>query len=159
MYKPMALKKFLIIACLFLASCETIDLYEKVKPIPGHEWKKSFRPSFSFTITDTAAPYQLFIILRHTEKYSYNNIWLNLHTVTPDSLRQTFLLELPLATNEKGWLGSAIDDIYEHRIALTIDPAKLNFRKPGTYTFSLEHIMRQDPLEHVMNAGMRIEKK
>jgi gliding motility-associated lipoprotein GldH len=154
----MSLKKFLI-PCLILLSCQRIDLYEKVTPLPRHEWKSAFKPKFDFTIADTAANYQLYIILRHTEKYNYNNIWVNLHAKTPDNVKQTFLLELPLATNEKGLLGSGIDDVYEHRIALTIDPEKLNFRKAGKYEFTLEHIMRQDPLDHVMNAGLRIEKK
>jgi gliding motility-associated lipoprotein GldH len=151
--------KKLLIPLLFLASCQTIDLYEKVQPIPGHKWRSSYKPSFSFNIKDTTRPYQLYIILRHTEKYNYNNIWVNLHVRTPDSVQRSFLLELPLATNEKGWLGSGIDDVYEHRIALTLDPEKLNFKKAGDYQFTLEHIMRQDPLEYVMNAGIRIEKK
>lgn len=154
----MSLKKFLF-PLLLLASCQTIDLYEKVKPIPGHEWRSDFRPAFKFEIKDTTSSYQLYIILRHTEKYNYNNIWVNLHVQTPDNKKQSFLLELPLATNEKGWLGSGMDDVYEHRIALTMDPARLNFTKSGEYQFMLEHIMRQDPLEHVMNAGLRIEKK
>lgn len=149
----------LLIPCLLLLSCERINLYEKVKTIPKHEWKSSYKPTFKFAISDTTASYQLFVILRHTEKYSFNNIWINLHARTPDGTKQTFLLELPLATNEKGWLGSGIDDIYEHRIALTLDPEKMSFKKSGEYQFSLEHIMRQDPLEHVMNAGLRIEKK
>jgi hypothetical protein len=47
-----------------------------------------------------------------------------------------------------------MDDIYEHRVKLG-DPQLL---VAGTYTFTLEQIMREDPLEHVMNAGLRIEK-
>ena len=62
--------------------------------------------------------------------------------------------DLQLATNEKGWNGTGMDDIYEHRIKLG-DPQTL---KAGTYTFTLEQIMREDPLENVMNAGLRIEK-
>ena len=33
------------------------------------------------------------------------------------------------------------------------------FRKKGTYTFTISQIMREDPLEHVLNVGLRIEKK
>jgi hypothetical protein len=69
------------------------------------------------------------------------------------------MLELPLANNEKGWLGSAMDDLYEHRVALTLDPQKFNFKKAGTYSFILEQVMREDPLLNVLNAGIRLEKK
>ncbi len=67
--------------------------------------------------------------------------------------------ELPLATNEKGWLGTGMDDLYEHRIALTPLNESFYFKKAGEYTFTLEQIMREDPLSNVMNVGLRIEKK
>ena len=144
---------------LFLFSCTTIDLYEKVVPIPQHKWNNDFKPSFAFTVKDTTTAYQLFIILRHNEKYNYNNIWLNLTAGSPVDSVQKFMVELPLATNEKGWLGSGMDDIYEHRIGLTLDPSKFNFNAPGTYNFTIEHTMREDPLDNVMNVGIRLEKK
>lgn len=145
---------------LFLFSCTKIDLYEKVAAVPKHEWQSGFKPQFKFTISDTTAAYQLFIIFRHTEKYNYNNIWINLYTKTPgDSAISKVQYELPLATNEKGWLGNGMDDLYEHRIALTPFNGDFYFKKPGEYTFALEQIMREDPLQEVMNVGLRIEKK
>ncbi len=150
----------LITICyLILTSCNTIDLYEKVEAIPGHKWSSSFKPAFSFTIKDTATPYQLFVILRHNNKYNYNNIWVTLHTKSPGGTVAKAQYELPLATNEKGWLGSGMDDLYEHRIALTPTNQNFYFKRAGNYIFTLEHIMREDPLESVMNVGLRIEKK
>ncbi len=65
-------------------------------------------------------------------------------------------LDLRLATDEKGWLGSGMDDIFEHRILITAAPEPLN--RAGIYTFRLENIMRVDPLPEVMNVGIRVEK-
>lgn len=62
--------------------------------------------------------------------------------------------EIPLATNEKGWLGTGIDDIYEHRLQLT---TAVKF-KAGVNKLMLENIMREDPLKQVLNVGIRIEK-
>jgi gliding motility-associated lipoprotein GldH len=139
--------------------CTTIDLYEKITPVPSHEWKSSFKPSFTFSISDTAVPYNIYIVLRHNNKYNYNNIWVTLHTKAPGGKVASAQYELPLANNEKGWLGTGMDDLYEHRIALTPLNERFFFTKGGTYTFTLEHIMREDPLENVMNVGLRIEKK
>ena len=72
---------------------------------------------------------------------------------------QTGPLPLELATNEKGWLATGMDDIYEHRIQLSDAGKDFYFRKPGEYTFTVEQIMRQDPLKNVLSAGLRIEKK
>ena len=137
-------------------SCTTVDLYEKTVPIPSHKWSSSFKPEFNFTIKDTLSSYQVFLVLRHNEKYNFNNIFVNLHARLPNQdtvlkIRQ----DLRLANQEGGWEGSGMDDIYEHRVKMG-EPQAL---KPGNYTFILEQIMREDPLEHVMDVGIRIEKK
>lgn len=144
----------LFVSCLLLFSCTTIDLYEKDATIPGFKWKSTFIPEFTFTIKDTTAPYQLFLVLRHNERYAYNNIWINLYSQPPGDSFHKAPFELPLATKEK-WLASGMDDIYEHRIRLT-DP---QFLKAGVYRFKVEQIMREDPLENVMDVGLRVEKK
>src|SRR4026209_2866747 len=143
-----------IVFCLFLVSCTTADLYEKTISLPDQEWKGDFKPEFDFIIKDTTSLYQVFFVLRHTEKYNYNNIWINLYSQPPGDTLHKAQYEMRLATNEKGWLASGMDDIYEHRQPLT---GKVRL-KAGTYKLILENIMREDPLQHVLNAGIRIEK-
>jgi gliding motility-associated lipoprotein GldH len=144
--------------CLWISSCQTIDLYERVVNIPKQQWYSSFKPQFKFDIKDTTVPYQAYILIRHNEKYEFNNVWVKLYAQSPGDSAKQFSLELPLANNE-GWLGTAMDDLYDHRIAVSLDPAVFNFKKAGQYTFTLEQIMRRDPLENVLNVGLRIEKK
>jgi gliding motility-associated lipoprotein GldH len=145
---------------LIIVSCTTIDLYEKSVSIPNHSWKSSYKPSFTFSIKDTTSPYQLFLILRHNDKYNFNNIYINLVTKQPGAdTTQTARYDLRLATDNEGWLASGMDDIYEHRIPLTPVGGRFLFKKPGEYTFSIEQIMRENPLNNVLNVGLRIEKK
>lgn len=162
MQKSIQLKILSVTSCVVLLtsyiffSCTTIDLYEKAVAIPGHEWKSSFKPSFDFTIKDTASPYRLFLVLRHNEKYNFNNIYVNVYVKGPgQDTVQKIQQDLVLATNEKGWLGTGMDDIYDHRIQLGPDQSL----KAGNYTFTIEQIMREDPLENVLNVGLRLEKK
>ncbi|MBD0331973.1 MAG: gliding motility lipoprotein GldH [Chitinophagaceae bacterium] len=151
---------YFLFSALHFFSCAKIDLYEKQVSIHRYKWQSNYKPSFKFIITDTASPYQLFIIIRHNEKYNYNNLWLNLYIKAPGSAKANKVqYELPLATNEKGWLGTGMDDIYEHRVNLTPANEKFYFKRPGEYTFTIEHIMREDPLQNVMNIGLRLEKK
>jgi gliding motility-associated lipoprotein GldH len=152
----------LVPCALYLISCTTVDLYEKTAAIPGHSWKNSYKPSFTFTIKDTVAPYQLFLVLRHTDKYNYNNIWVNISVKYPgsDSLI-IFRADKKLGSDEKGWLGTGMDDIYEHRIDLQKELVdnNISLRKKGDYTFTIQQIMRENPLSNVLNVGLRIEKK
>lgn len=146
---------WLLAALIAFISCGTIDVFEKNVAIPEHAWSSAFKPEVSFEISDTTALYNIYVVLRHTDAYRYNNIWMNVYTQAPgDSIRKD-RLDLRLATDDKGWLGSGMDDIFEHRILITREPAVLT---PGKYTFRLEQIMREEPLQHVMNAGIRVEK-
>jgi gliding motility-associated lipoprotein GldH len=154
---PFAWGALIVVISIALSSCNTIDLYEKTVPIPGHQWQTGFKPQFPFTINDTTVNYDFFIVLRHNEKYNYNNIWVNLTVQPPGDTAYSQRLELTLADNEKGWLGSAMDDLYEHRVRVT-PPNGVHLRK-GEYQFTISQIMRDDPLDNVMNVGLRIEKK
>ena len=144
---------FFVPCALCLVSCSTVDLYEKTVPLPDHEWKGDYKPAFEFIIKDTVSLYNVFFVMRHTEKYNYKNIWINLYSQQPGDTLRKAPFELQLATNEK-WLGSGLDDIYEHRIQLT-RPVRF---KAGKNQLILENIMREDPLQHVLNVGIRIEK-
>ena len=84
-----------------LSTCTTVDLYEKTVSLPDHEWKGDNKPEFNFTITDSTTLYQVFFVIRHTEKYNYKNIWINLYSQPPGDTLHKAPYELQLATNEK----------------------------------------------------------
>lgn len=136
------------------ASCQTIDIFEKTASFPLHSWKSAERPTFTFEITDTNSLYNIFFVLRHEDAYNYNNIWVNLTVKGPTEV-VTIRREFILGNNRQGWLGSGMDDIFEHRIPFNDKPAPLH---KGKYTFILQQDMREDPLDHILNAGIRVEK-
>lgn len=151
------MKKLFGYICLgvALAGCGTLDVYEKTVFFPGHEWANTNRPSFTFAITDTIAAYHIFVILRHEDAYHYNNIWMNIATRAPGDSLQAQQVNITLANNTKGWLGTGMDDLFDHRVRITRVPVKL---RKGNYTFTLQQHMREEPLRFVLNAGIRVEK-
>jgi gliding motility-associated lipoprotein GldH len=142
---------------LVLPACTKVDVFEKHATIPRQLWSSRFKPEITFDIQDTTARYNIFIVIRHTDAYRYKNIWINVHTESPQGVTQNQPLNLQLATDNKGWLGSGMDDIFEHRILIT-PPQSPERLSAGTYRFKLENIMREDPLKNVMNVGVRLEK-
>jgi len=143
------------VCSLRMAACNSIGVFEKNTAFKKQEWADSIKPAFNFTIQDTAAAYTIYVVLRHTDAYNFNNIWMKVTRKGPDTTYSQ-QVDLRLATNSQGWLGTGMDDIWEHRIPITQGAAR--FRKSGNYEFTLEQVMRQDPLKHVLNAGIRIEK-
>lgn len=157
------MKQFFLAAAgllFFVAACKPpkLDVYEKNLEIPGHEWSSDYKPSFEIKILpeDTAWLYNIYVNIRHTDAYPYSNIWLLIGTQYPgDSIPKEQRVELPLADVTGKWSGTGIDDIFEHRIFIQ---QQATFNIPGTYKFTFEQNMRQNPLPDVMNVGVRIEK-
>ena len=151
-------RKFLFYICSFLllASClPGINVFEKNVSIPHHEWQSSFIPDISFAIEDTAASYNIYFVVRHTDAYRYNNLWIKASVLQPgESTWHSAQYDLTLADKNK-WLGSAMDDIYEHRVLLQ---KQTRFSRKGSYHFSISQVMREDPLPDILDVGLRIEK-
>ena len=151
-------KKILVIVLLILSftACVSTGLYEKIVFMPDQQWEYAYQPEFTFEIKDTAAAYKLYFLFRHDNRYLYNNLWVSIDSKLPDSSKiRTERFEFKLASG-KEWLGTGMDDIYDHRILLYRNPVK--FTKQGVYLVRLKQDMRTDPLQHVYNAGLRLEK-
>lgn len=143
--------------CLFFSSCTQIDVFEKDTAIPAYEWKQSFTAKGDFIITDTVTPFSIYLVLRHTDAYKYNNIWLNVGLQPPGDTMHLQKVNLVLGDDANGWEGSGMNDIWEVRKLLNGDARR--FKQPGRYSFSISQIMRDNPLLYVMSVGLRIEKK
>jgi gliding motility-associated lipoprotein GldH len=138
-------------------ACAKLDVYEKNTSIPRYEWQYNFQPRFDFNISDTGSSYHIFIVLRHTDAYRYNNIWLNIGTKLPgDGTEKKQRFEFTLGNDAHGWEGIGMDDIWEVRKPITKGPVK--FQRSGDYQFSIAQVMREDPLANIMSVGVRVEK-
>ena len=144
----------IILILLLFVGCKETGLYQKVYFMKGNAWSSQEQPAFEFEVMDTS--YQLYFLIRHTDAYEYNNIWISLKSQLPgDSIIRKDRFDIPLADQNK-WLGSGMDDIFDHRVLLYREPVR--FSKTGLYKVNIGHEMRVEPLENVFNVGLRIEK-
>jgi len=151
-------RSFLILAAtLGFSACNwTTGVFEKNLRFKDQEWPSSVKPDIAFEITDTISSYNIYIVIRHNDAYHYNNMYVRAIVKDPGGTEpRRGDYDLQLATNGKGWIGTAMDDIYDAR--LLIQP-KTRFRKPGVYHVMLEQLMREDPLKNVLSAGLRVER-
>lgn len=135
------------------------DRYES---IPNREWQYDFRPEVRLRVDDAEQSYKLFVNLRHAHNYRYSNLYLllqqqevlenGLALAEPDLITR---VELRLAEPDGRWLGRQSGNLYHYR-EVAVD--EYFFPDTGWYKISLEQNMRDDPLEGVVSAGLRIEK-
>src|SRR3978361_2015938 len=88
---------FYFLLFISITSCQQADLYERIQNVPKAEWKSDFKPSFSFVINDTASLYNLFVTIRHTNTYPFNNLWLMAGLQLPGDTAKQQQLDLTLA--------------------------------------------------------------
>ena len=146
-----------LILCAFISSCREIDLFEKNISIPNMQWYNNFNATGSFTIKDTNSTYNVFLVLRHTDAYHYNNLWLNVGLQPPGAeALQYQKINLSLGNDAQGWEGVGMNDIWEVRKLISGVPKK--FIKTGQYNFSIVQLMRDNPLLNVISIGMSVQK-
>ena len=153
-------KKFLLpilILCVFISSCREIDLYEKNISVLNMQWYNNYNAEGSFIITDTSSTYNILLVLRHTDAYFYNNIWLNVGLQAPgDTMLKFQKINISLGNDASGWEGVGMNDIWEVRKLISGTPKK--FIKPGEYKFSIVQLMRDNPLLHIISVGISVQK-
>lgn len=154
-----SIKRSILFLTLFvfivLSGCETVQLYEQNTSYPDHQWSSKQANTYKCTIADTTTLYNIYFVIRHHNAYHYKNIWIELNTKSPSGIITKEAANLNLADDEKGWLGTGMDDIYDQRIPITSQPIKL---EKGVYEFTLQHTMREDPLQNILATGIRVEK-
>ena len=138
-----------------IAACQTIPLSEQNTIHPDHQWNSAKPEKYLFNITDTNQMYKVVFVIRHHNAYHYKNIWVEQSHISAGEKAQTATFNLNLANDQKGWLGTGMDDIFDQRIPLYSKPIKLKY---GMHSFTIKHTMREDPLQNILSTGIRIEK-
>jgi gliding motility-associated lipoprotein GldH len=138
-----------------IVACQTMPLSEQNTIHPDHQWSSAKPEKYLFNITDTNSLYKVIFVIRHHNAYHYKNIWVELSQSSAGEQTQTQAFNLNLADDQKGWLGTGMDDIYDQRIPLYPKPVKLKY---GLNAFTIKHTMREDPLQNILSTGIRIEK-
>ncbi len=142
-----------LLSFVLLNACTQIELFEKNTLIPNLKWQNNFDATGTFNITDTSSLYNVFIVLRHTDAYQYNNIWLNVALQASGDSVNMQKINLSLGSDAQGWEGIGMNDIWEVRKLIARVPLK-----KGDYNFSIGQIMRDNPLQHIMSVGLRLKK-
>lgn len=157
----MKMKQILFAVCIFLfvASCHEGPVFDEVQNIPGRAWDADKPVSFVVQVNDTTMAYDLMVLLRNTNQYSYSNFWLFIETTAPSgvSLRDTF--EIQLAGPDGHWLGKGLGSMNTLLV-----PYKVNIRFPyrGIYTFKMIQAMRDEDklgnrrVKGISDIGLRI---
>lgn len=145
----------LFVATLGLVACVNNDVYLKYKSITTQGWNKDSICTFDVPIKDASASYNIYINIRNRGEYPYQNLWVFLSKMTPDSVITKDSVECYLADKRGKWYGTGIGSVMEMPV---LYQQNVKFSKAGIYRYKIVHGMRDSVLNGLNDIGMRVEK-
>lgn len=154
----------LLLFCgIALTGCVDSPYYQKQVSIPAYKWDHKFTPTFEFEVTDTTRFYTVYFLIRHTDAYPYANVWMNMYTRQPGDTtftkqRVNVQLAVPSGKNAGQWMGRGMGEIWEQRLRITHEGDPTILARKGKYAIRFEQNMRVNPLNEILQVGVRVEK-
>jgi gliding motility-associated lipoprotein GldH len=147
---------FVVLLATVLASCQDQSVIVDTNiELDKHNWSYTEKVRIPLSIESADIPFKLYLNLRHTSDYKYSNIFLLIHITGPDGKKITERREFKLAQPDGEWLGSGSGNLYSYQILFKED---YKFPLKGKYMIELEQNMRDNPLDHITDAGIRVER-
>lgn len=143
-----------------MLSCDEGAIYKAYNEIPEAEWLVEEQKDFEFEITDNSKPTEVFYLVRNAVQYPFYNLYLK--TSLKDSTGKDLIggmEELILFDQKTGKpKGDGLGDLFDQRVS-SAQMKGYSFPYNGTYTLTIQHNMRPDPLVGLLGIGVEIRDK
>jgi gliding motility-associated lipoprotein GldH len=144
----------MIISSVGITACKDNLLIDEKKDIPNLEWTYRDSLSYTFLISDTTKIYNMSLNIEHSPEYSWQNLYVRVHTTFPNGKRLSKNVSLDLADKSGKWLGDCNSKACHTAIALQPNAF---FTPAGKYIVTVAQHTRQDSIRGVYSVGFSIE--
>ena len=124
-------------------SCQNENKKEVYHSFNNNTWNTDSIVSFEFDNIDTTSSHDLYLMVRHTTNFKFQNLFL-----FTNFENQQDTLELFLSEKSGRWLGKGFGEIKELKIRIK---ENVNFKENQDQIFSVEQAMRYEDLEKIIN--------
>lgn len=153
----------LLVAILLLSSCDNNLVESDHMEFTSAGWPLDKPAVFNITPPDTLQAYDVFINLRNTGEYQFNNLYIISQIKFPFGKTITDTLEYQMTDPQGRFLGAGTRDVFENKLWLK---KGVRFRESGTYQLLLKQAMRKNgevngvpQLQGILDVGYSIEKQ
>lgn len=142
-----------ILGVLFSSCVDRGVVFDESKSIEPFGWSADSVVSFEVEIADTMQLYTIGARVRNLGNYQFQNLWLFVEELAPDSTVICDTVQFFLADNFGRWYGSGIGSLYSN---LYLYRDSVHYSNPGVYTYTLRHGMRVDELSGINDIGLKV---
>lgn len=134
-------------------ACNSNIFYEQNHSFEDGKWLYDEAADFSFSVPDTVAHYDLVLEVIHDPSFTYENIYVKIHTTFPAGNKITDEVSLQLADHLDQWEGKCKGKKCKVNLLLQSD---VYFKAAGEHKISIEQYNRVDPLEKINGLTLKI---
>lgn len=157
--KTRLIKGYYLIPLIFLyaltISCEWEVTYNSFEDLKDNIWHKDSTLRFEVEPPDTTDTYEIAIIVRNNNEYSYSNLFMLVEAEVEGIHKSKDTLEYEMADPNGKWLGEGITDVKE---SLLLYKNSFKFSEILPHHFRIKHGMREENLNGISNVGLLIKK-
>jgi len=156
MLRIKAITKTAIVALtILLGGCSKSPVFSEFKSTAGH-WHQDSIMSFQFDVDDVDATYQIALKLRHNADYAFQNLYIFRTIQSANGVEFADTANLIIADNYGKWLGSGVGEL--KTLSWGYSKKSIQFKRSGTFVFTIQHGMRDTLLTGVTDVGLEIFK-
>lgn len=152
---------FFIVLAGILTSCNTDAVISDTQSLPNY-WNKNDTIEFSIPQLDSSKNYNVFLHLRNTNEYRFNNLFLIVSMEFPHGKTIQDTLEYRMAKPNGEWLGEGIGSLKESKLWFK---EGVTFPEEGIYKLRIMQAVRNNgdvegvtKLEGITDVGFSIEE-
>jgi gliding motility-associated lipoprotein GldH len=150
-----------LLVLIVCSSCDSNVVWSETRSLDG-TWDKEEAVVFTIPVIDSLKNYNVFIHLRNTNDYPFNNLFLIAAIEFPHGKTITDTLEYKMAHPSGEWMGQGIGSIKENKLWLR---EGIQFSESGNYNIILTQAVRNNgetegvsQLEGITDVGITIEE-
>ena len=151
-----------VLGFLLLLSCDSNTVFNETEFLDGR-WGEKEVVKFQLPQLDSLKRYNVFVNVRNTNDYKYNNLFLIVSMNFPHGKTVVDTLEYRMANSDGTWMGEGIGSIKDNKLWYK---EGVRFVEEGNYTINLSHAMRKNgevegviTLDGISDVGVSLEEQ
>ncbi len=147
---------FIIPVTVLFVSCSDNVIFSQYTEIKDGVWAKDRSFGFKIDVEDTVSTYEIDILLRNTDVFPRQNLWLSIAQEFNGQEVGRDTVDIFLLDEDGKWRGSGLGSGYDNQF---VWKQHVRFPRKGSYVYRFSQLMRIDVLEGIERIGIEVTKE